>query len=364
VFASGFITLGFGGYLQSLTGLPPVASAVGLIVLISTINLCNPRLATRIQIVAIVVAGSALATFAGFGAPDAILHVQNVLPLLPTGLGGVLMAAPAAFLALNGFDAVAAVGDEVVRPERTLPRAIVLTLVCAVTLYVLVTLAALGALPWQVLGASSVPLADAATDMFGPLGARLIAVVAVLTTASTANAALVVGSRVIFAMGRDGLLPPILGRVHPRSGAALPGLLLTGICLVAVAASGSIASSAAVGGFLYALHYVLPLVGLMRVRMRGDPRPAFVTPAVWLVVPLALGGCGLLLCASGATGAIGGVSWMLLGVTLWGARQIVTTIAQRPWRDRRLGHGALGRQRRTLEQSHQFDQSLGQLSEL
>jgi APA family basic amino acid/polyamine antiporter len=177
-----------------------------------------------------------------------------------------------------------------------------------VTLYVLVTLAALGALPWQVLGASSVPLADAATVVFGPLGAQLIAVAAVLTTATTANAALVLGSRVIFAMGRDGLLPPILGRVHPRSRAALPALLLTGICMVTVVASGSIALSAAVGGFLYALHYVLPLVALIRVRMRGDPRPAFLTPAVWILIPLALSGCGLLLCVSGATGAIGGVS--------------------------------------------------------
>src|SRR5262249_47913643 len=123
---------------------------------------------------------------------------------------------------------------------------------------------------------------------------------------------------------RDGLLPPIFSRVHPPSRAALPALLLTGICMVAVAAGGSIALSAAVGGFLYVLHYVLPLVGLIRVRMRGDPRPAFVTPAVCLILPLAFGGCGLLLCARGAAGAIGGVTWILLGLTLWGTRWIVT----------------------------------------
>jgi APA family basic amino acid/polyamine antiporter len=189
-------------------------------------------------------------------------------------------------------------------------------------LYVLVTLAALGALPWQLLGASSVPLADAATGVFGPTGAQLVSVAALLTTATTANAALVVGSRVIFAMGRDGLLPRNLGRVHPRTGAPWPALVLTGACLAAVAACGSTALSAGVGGFLYALHYVLPLIGLIRVRMHGGPRPAFVTPAIWLVLPLALGGCGLLLGASGVSGALGGAGWISLGLTVWLARWI------------------------------------------
>jgi APA family basic amino acid/polyamine antiporter len=320
VFASGFVTLGFGSYLQLLTGLPSVPAALGLIVLISALNLCAPRLASRMQLIAITAGAAALLAFAAFGAPHAVLHLQSLSPLLPNGLGGMLMAAPAAFLALNGFDTVAAAGEEVLRPERTLPRAIVLTLLVAVSLYVLVTLAALGALSWQVLGASNVPLADAATVTLGPTGAQLIATAALLTTATTANAALVVGSRVMFAMGRDGLLPRGLGGVHPRTGAPWLALLVTGAGLAAVAVCGSIALSAMVGGFLYALHYVLPLLGLMRVRLRRGPKPVFVTPAVWVVLPLALGGCGLLILASGAAGALGGVGWILLGLTVWLAR--------------------------------------------
>jgi len=128
----------------------------------------------------------------------------NLLPLFPNGLAGValMLATPAAFIALNGFDTVAAAGNEVVKPERTLPRAILLTLVIAVSLYMLVILAALGSLPWQVLGASTVPLADAAQSSLGPLGARLVALAAVVTTATSANATLIVGSRVLFTFAR------------------------------------------------------------------------------------------------------------------------------------------------------------------
>ena len=322
VFASGFVTLGFGGYLRALTGLPSMPSALGLIALVTLVNLCNPRFATRIQVVAIGLGASALLGFALLGAPSAVAHLPDPGSLFPNGPGGLLMAVPPAFLALNGFDTVAAAGEEVVRPERTLPRAILLTLVIAVCLYALVTFAALGALPWQILSASPVPLADAAAAALGPTGAKLVAVAAVLTTATTANAALVVGSRVLFAMGRDGALPRSLGRIHPQTGSPWLALIVTAACLAAVAVGGSIALAAAAGGFLYVLHYLVPIAALIRVRRGGGPRPIFVTPAPRVVLPLAVGACVLMLGASGGDGVLGGAGWLVAGLAIYAAPSI------------------------------------------
>jgi APA family basic amino acid/polyamine antiporter len=319
VFASGFVTIGFGGYLHLLTGLSPVAGAVALIVTITALNLTNVRLVGRIQTGVIVLGVGALIAFAVLGLPATVAHAARFVPLLPRGLTGVAAATPPAFLALNGFDTVATAGEEVIRPSRTLPRAILLTLLIAVGLYLLVTVVAIGALPVEMLGTSSVPLAEAAVTFLGPIGGSLIAVAALLTTAATANAALVVGSRLVFALARDGLLPRGVGRTRAGSGTPWAGVLLTGAALVAVAAAGSFAVAAAVGGFLYALHFSFPLIGLVRLRRQSGPPPVFRSPAPRLVLPLALVACVLLLGTSGRVGVIGGSGWLLAGLL---ARQL------------------------------------------
>jgi APA family basic amino acid/polyamine antiporter len=147
VFASGFVTLGFGGYLQAVTGLPPISGALALITAITGLNLHNVRLAGRAQAAVIILGVGVLAAFGLLGLPFALGHAARFDPFLPRGLGGVAAATSPAFLALNGFDTVAAAGEEVTRPERTLPRAILLTLLIALGLYLLVTSVAVGALP-------------------------------------------------------------------------------------------------------------------------------------------------------------------------------------------------------------------------
>jgi APA family basic amino acid/polyamine antiporter len=160
----------------------------------------------------------------------------------------------------------------------------------------------------------------------GPTGANLVAVAAVLTTATTANAALVVGSRILFAMGRDGALPRSLGRIHPQTGSPWLALIVTAACLAAVAVGGSIALAAAAGGFLYVLHYLVPIAALIRLRRSGGPRPIFVTPAPHVVLPLAVGACVLMLIASGGSGVAGGVGWLVAGLAVYAAPNVATAL--------------------------------------
>lgn len=324
IFGSGFVTLGFGAYVESLTGLPRVPTAVALVAVLTAFNLCARALTHRLQAVAVLLSGGALTGFCMLAAPNALTHADHLGPLFPNGLAGVAMATPAAFIALNGFDTVAAAGEEVVRPERTLPRAIVLTLIIAMSLYMLVTLGALGSLPWQVLGTSATPLADAAQSSLGPLGARLIALVAIVTTANSANATLMIGSRVLLAMARDHMLPRHVARVHPRIGAPYVAVLLTGAGMAAMALGGTVPGAAAVCGLLYILHYLFPLASLVRERKRGGPPPAFQSPVPHLLLPVAGLVCAVLLGAS-AAGILGGAAWLLIGIMLQVVRRPAAT---------------------------------------
>ena len=316
IFISGYVTLGFGGYLHALTGLPPVPGALALIGICTIINLVGVRLSGLVQSLVI---GLAMAALLGFSIAGLWhIHIEQFTPFLPFGLGGVAMAALLAFLAFGGFDMVAAAGEEIASPERNLPRAILLTLLVVLGLYLLVTFVALGVLPWNELGISSAPLATAATRFLGSTGLQFTAAVAMLTTAATSNAVLVVTSRVAFAMARDGLLPGLLARVHPATGAPWTAVLLNGILLALVALTGSVGLAAAVGGFLYVLHFLFPLLALVILRRRGGPSPAFRTPAPRVILPLAFGGCLLLLVTSGWTGVLGGFGWLSVGLLAYG----------------------------------------------
>src|SRR5947208_12423023 len=108
IFISGYVTLGFGGYLHALTGLPPVAGALALIGISTGINLVGVRLSGVVQSLVMGVAIVALLAFGVLGLPH--VHVERFTPFLPYGAGGVAVATLLAFLAFGGFVMVAAAG--------------------------------------------------------------------------------------------------------------------------------------------------------------------------------------------------------------------------------------------------------------
>ena len=316
LFISGYVTLGFGGYLHVLTGLPAVVGSLALIGFCMVINLIGVRLSGLVQSLVIGLALLALLGFGLLGLPH--ISLERFIPFFPTRASGVAAASLLAFLAFGGFDMVAAAGEEIASPERNLPRAILLTLLLVLGLYLLVTFVALGVLPWNELGKSPAPLAAAASQFLGSTGQRFTAVAALLTTAATGNAVLVVTSRISFAMARDRLLPISLARIHAKTGVPWIAVLLNGILLALVALTGSVVLVAAVGGFLYVLHFLFPLAALVVLRRRGGPPPAFRTPFPRFVLPLAFTGGVLLLITSGWTGVLIGTVWLLIGLLAYG----------------------------------------------
>ncbi len=332
LFISGYVSLGFGAYLRALLGVPQLVGTLTLILVIVVINLIGAQLFTRVQSVVVALVVIALVGFGVVGLP----HVQfsHFSPFLPNGLGGVLVAAPLMFLASSGFDAMVTASEEIKSPERTLPRALLLTLGIVFVLYALVIFVSVGVLPSNALG-SSAPLARAAALVLGPVGRRFIAASATLATAAMENAILVITSRVTFAMARDGLLPRLLARVHPRTGIPWVAVVANGVLLVLIALLGSVPSAAEVGGFFYVLHYAFALVGFIVLRYRQKTTATFHTPAPHLVLPLALGGCLLLLVASGGTGITISLGWLAGGLIIYGSTLLIRLAWRRGIRWRR-----------------------------
>lgn len=316
VFLSGYVTIGFGGYLRAVTGIPVVVCAGLLVLAITVINLLGVKIAGRAQTLVIGAAIAGLAGFAVWGMPN--VDLDRMTPFLPHGVNGIFLAALVAFLSFGGFDMVAAAAEEIKQPERNLPRAMMLTLFGVLALYLGVTFVALGTLDPERLGSSLAPLADAAGVFGGETARRLIVFSALLTTAATANAILVVTSRTVFAMSRDRLLPRLFSVLSRRTGIPWIAVLINGLLIAVIALVGTVPMSSSTGGFLYVLHFLPPLIALVKLRReQTGPKPRFSTPWPWLIVPLAfLSSIGLLF-ASGATGWLIGSSWLVAGAVLY-----------------------------------------------
>jgi APA family basic amino acid/polyamine antiporter len=328
LFIGSYVTLGFGGYFQqvlsailpSASQVPSIYYTVLLIIGILVINLAGGRLFTRLQKFIVLLAVVALigASLAGLSSAVIGFHgasISRFSLVLPHGISGILATASLAFLALSGFDIVATTGEEVKKPKRTLPLAILLTLGIILVLYLLVTAATAGVLSGHALNTKT-PLADAAKQLFGGPGQLFISITAVLTTAATGNALLASTSRITFAMARDGLLPRFLGYVHPSTKVPRFAILTNSVIFLFLALTGSIGLLSAVGSFLYILQFIFPLIGLVIVRYHSKAVPSFHTPLPNLIFPLAFGGCLLLLYSSPQEGRGVSIGWLIAGLVI------------------------------------------------
>ena len=136
----------------------------------------------------------------------------------PLGWGSVGLAAGTIFFSYIGLDAVSTAGDEVKDPQKTMPRAIIAALLIVTGIYILVTFAALGAQDWTGFAGQEAGLAQILDDVTGYKGwSTVLAAGAVISIFSVTLVTMYGQTRILFAMGRDGLLPSLFAKVNPRS---------------------------------------------------------------------------------------------------------------------------------------------------
>lgn len=136
----------------------------------------------------------------------------------PFGVGGIGAAAGTIFFSYIGLDAVSTAGDEVKDPQRTMPRAIIAALLTVTTVYLLVTFTALGAQDWPEFDDQKAGLAVILDKVTGAhYWGTALAAGAVISIFSVTLVTLYGQTRILFAMGRDGLLPSVFARVDPRT---------------------------------------------------------------------------------------------------------------------------------------------------
>ena len=139
----------------------------------------------------------------------------NWTPMLPFGFSGVLTGAALVFFAYLGFDAVSAAAEEVKNPQRNMPIGIIGSLLICTVLYVIVSLVLTGIAPYTSLNVSD-PVSFALQLVNQDWAAGIISIGAIIGMTTVILVMMYGGTRLIYAFGRDGLLPKSMSEIHPK----------------------------------------------------------------------------------------------------------------------------------------------------
>lgn len=252
----------------------------------------------------------------------------NLQPFMPYGFPksmgadgverGVMAAAAIIFFAFYGFDAISTAAEETKNPGRDLSIGIIGSMIGCTLIYILVALAAVGAMSFTVFGKSAEPLALIMRELGHGTAALVIGIVAIIALPTVLLAFFYGQSRIFFVMSRDGLLPRGLSKVNPRTGTPVTITVFTAVLVAALAGVARLDEIAALAnaGTLAAFTAVGLCLLVLRRREPGRERK-FRTPLAWIVGPIAIGGCLYLFFSLPRSTQLWFLVWNVLGLVVY-----------------------------------------------
>jgi len=237
-----------------------------------------------------------LVVFVGFGLASPMFSGAEFQPLFPEGAGAtaILPAMGLTFIAFEGYDLITTVTEEVENPRENIPKAIFVSLIATVIVYLAVVTVAIGTLGAEGLAdAGEAGIAAAATS-FMPTGlpiiqngGALIVFGAVFSTLTALNAVVIASSRVAFSMGREGQLLPSFGQIHHRYGTPFVAILASAVVMLASVALPT-QSAGNMASLFFLLSFIIVNVAVIRLRReRPDMNRPYEMP--YYPVPALLG---------------------------------------------------------------------------
>jgi APA family basic amino acid/polyamine antiporter len=273
--------LGFAGYLSQALGISGlvVPVAVASVAALTAIVLMGIRRSNRANIAIVSVTVFALAFFVIAGVLSVMANgSQPWLPFFRESAGGspmpgLLEATALMFVAFTGYARIATLGEEMQDPTRTIPYAIVATLIASAILYIAVGAVGIATIGPDALAeathAEIAPLVTAARS-FGIPGASMIVAIGAMTAMLGVALNLILGlSRVLLAMGRRGDMPAKLAEV-PESGSPVAAILAVGVAIAALALIGNVKVTWSFSAFTVLIYYAI--TNLATLRLPKDKR--------------------------------------------------------------------------------------------
>ena len=317
--------------------------AMGIAGLVTWLLVIGTKESATVNAVLVAIKVAALTLFIILALP--VIRMEQFTPFAPLGFAGISAAAASIFFAYVGFDAVSTAAEETKNPQRNMPIGLIGSLAICTVFYILVAAGVIGtvgaqpvmgpggealspgsvaltqqcvAISQQAVTCSKEALAWTLREIGWPQIGNLLGLAAGLALPSVILMMMFGQTRIFFVMSRDGLLPAMFSKVHPRFHTPHVITILTGIFVALFAAFFPVGILADISnsGTLFAFAAVSIAVMVLR---RTDParRRPFRTPAIMLTAPLAILGCIYLFYSLGMETKLMFVGWAVVGLIVY-----------------------------------------------
>ena len=298
--------------------------AVFIVLAVTAILVVGIKESSRFNGIIVLVKVAVVLLFIAAAAP--FVRHENWVPFIPAnegifgrfGISGILQGATMVFFAYIGFDAVSTAAQETKNPQRNLPIGILGSLAICTVLYIAVSLILTGVVHYSKLSVPHpIALGIAATGMHS---LEIVVEIGAVAGLSSVMLVLLLGQpRIFFSMARDGLLPPVAAKVHPRFGTPHVTTIVTGsLCAVAggvlpIDILGELTSI----GTLFAFVLVSLGVAILRIKRPDIPRSFKVPGGAYLVPAGGVLTSGLLMYTATTHTIYRLFAWMALGLVIY-----------------------------------------------
>ncbi len=284
--AAGVVAISFGSYFYSLVPFTsPVIYAIAAIVLLTLANILGIKKAGLLNIVIVSCTLFALLYLIFSGMPE--IKSSNFKPFAPFGLSGIAEASAILFFAFTGYARITTLAEEVKSPEKTIPKAIIITIATAIILYTIVAIVAIGVIGTAEMAESTAPLQRVAAVLSTPLIGPVLNAGAATAMLGVLLSQILGISRMMLAMARRNDLPPALQNIYPRFSVPHVAILLTGLIILSITIFGTFTFIVGAASFTILLYYsITNLAALKQPKTQRLYSPAI--PALGLTGCLAM----------------------------------------------------------------------------
>jgi basic amino acid/polyamine antiporter, APA family len=295
-----------------------------LVVLLLTVVLVRGiRESARTNNIMVLIKICAILLFVGFGL--SFVHGSNYHPFSPNGFSGVLAGGSIIFFTYIGFDSVSTASEECKNPRRDVPIGIIATLIVCTILYMGVAVILTGLVPWQSIAGDGAPVVNALKRVSLEPGAhrlhwvRLAVLLGALLGMISSILVFQLGqARVWFAMSRDGLLPAVFSRVHPRFRTPAFATWVAGFLVALPAGLFDVGTFAEMSNIGTLFAFVLVSIGVIVLRYKDPERHrGFRVPFGPVIPVLSTLFCVLLMAGLPAITWVRFFLWLVIGLMVY-----------------------------------------------
>ena len=255
----------------------------------------------------------------------------NFRDFFPNGTTGLVLAMGLTFIAFEGYEIIAQAGDEIKKPKKNIPKAILISLGIVVSVYVLFAFVFIGGLnplqveqpAWEFIGSFGELGIIEAAEYYLPFGALIVLAGGFVSTLAALNATTFAASRVSFAMGRNHDLPPMFNKLHKKYRTPYVSTICSGIVMMVLAMSFDLTMIALAASVMFLFLFVQVNAACITIRRLAKEKKlvyGFKTPFFPLIPVIGFASAAILsvyLLFSHPMSWVIAVVWILAGFLIY-----------------------------------------------